>query len=416
MIFRLALKAGANTYAALAASICWSLYAPALFFELTILPVSILTFLITVFMLLQINAETKSDRAAIIGSMMGVIAGLRPPFILLMGIPVWSWLKNKAWKKLTIGILLLTIPLLFLSFQQNRLGGGFYPFPRTAGCNLVLGHSSESTGYGPPIPSHGLVETGSGDIHEVAMERAAEMGITDPREADRYWMSIALSWIADHPLEELRLIAVKLGGFFGSRPFDTYYELGRITSFNPVLKFIFIPRLLISLLFLAAVIPFCLRGRNRTVILAPVIIALLSSLIFIHSERYLLPALPAMMAAAASGMVILIRMIRRDPLKWLAAATGGLLLLIPSIFFPAPSIPEEMYIGSLGVRAYLMENFDLSLELFERAALLADEGSVIWIQGHSESARIAEALGYSQRAEQHITILTNWEQQNRGQR
>ena len=409
LIFRLALRAGASVFPALAASFFWSLYAPAMFFELTILPVSLLSFLVIFFTLVQISGRTESHRASLSGITSGLISGLRPPFILMLTVPLWRWIREKAWKKIGTALLLLTLPLLFLSVQQKKLGGGFYPFPRTAGCNLVLGNSSESTGYGPPIPSLGLVETGNGDIHDVAADITSELGLTSPAAADRYWMHIALSWIEKNPLAELRLLTVKLGGFFGSRPYDTYYELGRISSFNPVFRFMFIPRMLISILFLLALVPFCLRGRNRAVILIPITVALLSCIVFMHSERYSLPVFPLMMAAGASGADILFRTIRKSPLKWLSAAAAGLIFLIPSLVYPVPSVPEEMFIGSLGVRAYFMEDYNLSLELFERAALLAEEGDIIWVQGHTEAAKISEALGYGERAEQHRTILRNWE-------
>jgi hypothetical protein len=299
----------------------------------------------------------------------------------------------------------MALPLLFLSFQHSSLGGGFYPLPRTSGTNLVLGHSSESSGYGPPIPSLGLVETGQGDIHEVAAAVAADKGYDTPESADRYWTGIAVDWIVHHPLQELRLVAVKLGGFFGAGAFDTYYEVGRIGSFNPVLPLFAAPRILFVLAFLAGLLPFLTGGRNRFAVTAPSAVALLSTIAFMHAERYFLPALPVMAAAAAAGLTVLFGRIRNSPVKWAAAAAAGLLLALPGLFYPVPTVPEELYISSLAVRAHYMEDFPLSLELFERAALLSERGSVVWVQGHREAARIAAALGQPERARQHLDIL-----------
>jgi len=91
--------------------------------------------------------------------------------------------------------------------------------------------------------------------------------------------------------------------------------------------------------------------------------------------------------------------------KWAAAGAAGLLLTVPGIFYPVPVVPEELYISSLAVRAHHMEDYQLSLELFERAALLSGRGSVVWVQGHREAARIASALGLEERSQQHIRIL-----------
>ncbi|MFO8183446.1 MAG: hypothetical protein R6U39_04670 [Candidatus Aegiribacteria sp.] len=405
MIFRLALRAGAGTGPALAGAAGWSLYAPAVFFELTILPVSLLTLLITGFTLLQTGRGANSIRSAGSGLIAGLISGLRPPFILLLGTPVWKYLRNREWRNLLILFPALLLPLLFLSYQHERAGGGFYPFPRTAGTNLVLGHSSQSSGYGPPIPSLGLVETGRGDIHEVAAEAAADLGYSTPAEADAYWMRTALSWIAENPLEELRLMAVKVGGFFGAGAFDTYYEMGRVRSFNPVFRLFFVPRFLLVMVFLAGLVSFCVGGKHRAAILAPVAVALLSTVVFVHSERYFLPALPLMAAAGVSGLTVLFRRAGTAPLRWAAAGITGLLLMLPSLIYPVPRVPEEMFIGSLAVRAHHMEDYVTALELFERAALLARRGSVVWVQGHSEAAGIARALGNTERAEQHENIL-----------
>lgn len=406
MIFRLALRAGAGTGPALAGAAVWSLYAPAVFFELTVLPVALLTVLISLFTLIGTSGMGGKTAAASLGLTAGLVSGLRPPFILMLGVPLWKWLRKWEWRKLLISLAALLLPLLFLSYQHEKAGGGFYPFPRTAGTNLVLGHSSESSGYGPPIPSLGLVETGRGDIHEVAARAAADLGYTTPREADAYWMRTALAWMAQNPLEELRLIAVKVGGFFGAGAFDTYYEMGRIRRFNPVFRsFFFVPRLLLVIIFLAGLVSFCVGGKNRAAILAPVAVALLSTVVFVHSERYFLPALPLMVAAGVSGLTVMFRKAGTAPLRRTAAGTLGLILLLPSLIYPVPEVPEELFIGSLAVRAYHMEDYDKALELFERAALLARQGSIVWVQGHSEAAVIARTLGYTERAEQHEDIL-----------
>mgnify|MGYP002394909751 FL=1 len=406
MLFRLALRAGAGTRTALAAAVIWCLYAPAVFLELTILPVSLLTLIVTWFTLIQTGSRSGSVRSAGSGLLAGVMAGLRPPFVFLLAPTLWKRVRGGEGTPAALAAAGVALPLVFLSFQQKAMGGGFYPFPRTAGCNLALGHSSESTGYGPPVPSLGLVETGRGDIHDVAARVAADLGYGTPEEADAYWTDTALSWIRDHPVEELRLIAVKLGGFFGHRPFDSYYELGRAGSFNPVLKFYAVPRPAVVILFLVGLVPFLIGGSHRLVVLAPVAVSMLSSVVFVHSERFFAPVIPCMAAAGAAGIAILIREIRRGGgLRWAAAGAAGLLLMIPSVSFPVPSVPEPLYIGSLAVRAYHMEDYELALTLFERAAMTAERGTVVWVQGHSEAARIAEALGYSERARQHRQIL-----------
>lgn len=405
LLFRLCLRAGAGPRSSLAASAIWSLYPPALFYELTVLPVTVLTLFLTSFTLLLTSRFRGRATAAATGLLAGLSTGLRPPFIAVMAVPFFRWARGREWFSMIAAAGSFMLPLLFLSLEHSASGGGFYPFPRATGVNLVLGHSSESTGYGPPIPSMGLVETGRGDIHDVAASVAADSGYRDPASADAFWTRKALAWITAHPLEELRLLSVKMGGFFGWRGFDSYYDMSRVRSFNPVFTFFPVPRWVPVLLFLAGLLPFCLRGRHRVPVLAPVAVALASTLLFVHSERYFLPVLPLMIASGTAGLTVLFRSFRDNRAGWTAAGAAGLVLAVPALLHPVPGVPEPLFVGSLAVRAYHMEDWDLALELFERSALISPPGSVPWVQGHREAARIAGALGMEERAEQHLRML-----------
>lgn len=405
MIYRLCLRTGAGRGTSLAASVIWSLYAPAAFYELTILPVSMLAFILTLFALLITAEPVGRAAAAAAGFLAGLAAGLRPPFMAVLAVPLFVWAKRRKWSLLLLSVSSFIVPMIFLSVQHYGSGGGFYPFPRAAGVNLVLGHSSESTGYGPPVPSMGLVETGQGDIHDVAAAVAADSGYGDPASADRFWTGKAVSWILSHPGDELRLMALKLGGFLGARPFDSYYEMGRVGSFNPVFRFFLVPRLMLIVCFLAGLLPFCLRGGHRSAVLVPVAVAAATVVVFVHSERFFLPVLPLITVTAASGLSVLFRCFSRHRIRWTAATLAGLLLLVPSLLYPVPRVPDALYVGSLAVRAYHMEDYPLALELFERSAMISPSGTVPWVQGHREAARISAALGMGERAEQHRRIL-----------
>ncbi len=409
LIFRTARLAGAGLPSSVIASVAWCLYAPAAFVEFTILPVSMMALLLTLFSLLQLRgSENKvSSRGSCLlqGLIPGILTGLRPPYLFLFSLPVWGWVKKRDWRSILIASAALAVPLLFLSWQQMESGGGFYPFPRATGLNLVLGHSADATGYGPPILSLGLIEDGRRDIHEVGMQLAAEQGAVTPAEADAYWTGIAMEHIRSEPERELELLGIKYAGFFGIRPFDTYYEFCRTGSFNSLLRLFITPRWLISGLFLLSILPFLFRGRNRLAVLLPVGITLATCLLVVHSERYFLPVLPLILISTVLGMKCLLELFREMFLKGLVFVLVGLFLLLPLLFFPVPLLPESHYIGSLAVRAYNMGNYELSLELFERQAVLAPPGTVSWVRAHEESARIARALGMRDKVVEHEELI-----------
>jgi len=52
-----------------------------------------------------------------------------------------------------------------------------------------------------------------------------------------------------------------------------------------------------------------------------------------------------------------------------------------------------------------VREYDLSLELFERAAVLSEPGTFAWYQGHREAAALARALGDPARAAGHEDAL-----------
>lgn len=407
MIYRLALKLGSTVLPAILASVVFSLYAPAVFYELTLLPVTILGSIIIFFILSETRTSRRKKKShpALSGFLPAIMTGLRPPFLLLFSIPVIRWIRKGNWLKLITGLIIFALPLVFLAWQHDLAGGGFYPLPRATGLNLVLGHNAESSAYGSSLPSLGLVETGEKDFHEVGIDVARSNGMTTIEECDAYWKNIAFEWIIQNPGDEFILLCKKAGGFFGLKPFDQYYELQRIDSFNPVLPFFFVPRWLIIGFFLIGLLPFCIYGRWRIIALLPIAVSLASVLLIFHSERYFLPILPILLAVTATGCTILFQFIRQTPLKGIAFGLAGLILLIPALIYPVPGIPEEQYIGSLGVRAFHMQDYELALELFERQAVLAPPGTVPWMQGHTNAANICRALGMEERALEHEQII-----------
>lgn len=405
MVFRLALTAGSSRIAAVVASLAWSLYAPASFYDLTMLSVTLSTLAVTSIVLLATRPGAGSTGAlATSGMLSGMLAGLRPQMLPLALIPLRSGLRRSS-VAAVVSAGAVAIPLLLLSWQQNARGGPFSPLASSTGLNLYLGNNPDADGFSPAVPSAGISEDLRRDIHEAAREFAAARGFRTPGEADRFFLSLALDYISAHPGRTAHLMLVKWAAFFGFRPFDSYYEMGRVNRFSPVFN-LGPPRWLYICMFAAGLGAFLLEGRHRVVLLAPVVLSLLADILFLHTERYTLPALPAMCAVAAAGLSMTTRAVLAGKARRSALPLAfGAILLLPSILFPVPRIPDCLYYQSLAVRAYQMGEYDLSLELFERSAAASPLGSTVWVLSHYEAARIASALGDADRAHQHEIIL-----------
>ncbi len=410
IIHRVALRAGAGRIPAALAALGWILYAPAAFYELTLLPVVPLSLLLVVWSYLEQpgGSRVRTGRWCFLsGLLCGAAAGLRPPLLLLAAYPFFREAAGRRLSRAALVVAGAGLPLAVLSVLHLSVEGDPYPFPRATGVNLVLGHSEGVTGLGPPAPAEGLVETGREDIHQVAARVAAQRGYETPGEADRYWTGRALRWIAENPGKELELLGAKLGGFLGWRQFDVYYDTLRARGRDPSLAPMFLPRWAVVLLLALGVPAFLSEGRGRWAMLLPMGITLAAALVFVHCERYWLPALPSALAAAAAGLTVLWRwMVSGRILRTFAAACAAAVLMLPGLLWPVPEVPEGQYLRGMAVRAYNMGDYRHALTLYERSALMAPEGSVTAVYSRYEALRITRALGMDDRAREHARILS----------
>ncbi|MBN1434386.1 hypothetical protein JW921_06460 [Candidatus Fermentibacterales bacterium] len=407
-----------KTWLSLLIAACWSLYPPVLFYELTVLPVSIaaLTLLVISVLLMDWKQKQGLVRCCALGLLIGLAAGMRPPFIALALPAAYAVLRERARWASRLGrtcclLLCAGLPLLPTALHQSRNWSGFYPFPRATGLTLILGHNDDATGFGPPAPSVGLVESGIEDLRSVSLRVAAEHGANSPVLADRYWTRLALQWIARNPGRELGLLLGKAGAFFGLEPFDVYYDLGRLGRSNPLFRFLVIPRGLLVALFCIGLVPFLAwwgRPQHRLALGGPALLVLLSSLVFVHSERYSLPILPQMLLLGGCGVAALLQRLRASGetvpgarLGTICVAASGLLLMVPALLRPVPEVAEGGYFYTLGASAFSMGDAELALTLFERSALVSPEGSHYRLIAHESAAVVARSLGREDEARAH---------------
>jgi hypothetical protein len=266
------------------------------------------------------------------------------------------------------------------------------PFSTSTGLNFVLGHSDGAAGFGPPVPEYGLVETAGEDICMVGARVAAEHGHTTASGASWFWMGKGLGWIAANPVGELRLLAVKLGAAFGYSPFDSYFDLQRDTGSDGSLKHLLVPRYLLMLYIVTGTVSFLVFRRKGRVLALPLLVALATSLVFFHSERYWIPALPVSLAMASAGLQTLFEKLRSRRKESIIAAALSLLLMSAGALWPVPDVPEGQYLYNRAVKAYNMQNYVMALSLFERAAEASPPGSTVREQAELQVQRIEEAL------------------------
>ncbi|MCC6871359.1 MAG: hypothetical protein IT351_03160 [Candidatus Fermentibacter sp.] len=415
LIVLLAKRLGSGPVPAAVGALIWAFYAPPMFLELTVLPVTLAALTTTLVVLLTVSDRPRTSLLVAAGAACGILAGIRAPLAVVflpLAAAYWRRGGGSAASRVTAlagSAVAGALVLLPLALYQRDHFAGFTPFPSCGGFNLVLGHADDASGYGPPAPSMGLVETSSEDIGQVAMRIAFESGgVTDFAEADAYWRDIGLRLILDRPVQEVELTLRKLGGFFGAVPFDVYYDLSRLGRFNPALGPFLVPRWLLIGFFTAFLPPFVVWGRHRTAALFPAAAALGTVILFFHCERFVLPAVPVMMAAGASGATALFTR-RSVPVRARAMMVlAGLSLMAPAVLRPTPVVPEGIYLQSIGARAYNAGDKALALTFYERAALESPSGTFCWYESHVSAAELLEQAGDLQRARQHVAEIDGW--------
>ncbi len=408
-IFYLSIKLKASRILAFIGSSLWLLYAPVTFYEFTLLPISFLSILILIWALEEFNLDSKcSWRFLTSGFVVGLVSGLRPPFILLLLPSIIRSLKRKQYKYFSYTLLGFLVPILFLSGYHYWQHGVFSPFASSTGLNLVLGHAESASGYGPPIPEYQLIENSQEDIHQVAVRVAFENGAETSSEVNKYWMNKAVNWIVNNPTKEFRLLGVKLGAFLGYKPFDTYFDLERDLAIDSSLKYLILPRYLLIAFILLGLVPFLLLVRKNPFLLLPLFIAFIASLAFVHSERYWLPAVPVTLAVASAGIQYLynkFRVIKK--IKLIVLSFFVLFLMLPGLLWPVPSIPQDQYLFNRAVKAYNLRIYILALSLFEESASISPPGSSVSILARMEALRISEAYNMEAKIIFHTEILRN---------
>ncbi|RKZ05197.1 hypothetical protein DRQ21_00015 [Candidatus Fermentibacteria bacterium] len=406
LVFITARQLKASKAVAFSGAILWLFYAPAAFYEMTLLPVAILSLLVSVWGLQELNNDKTNTMSFMQGVVSGLIAGLRPPFVILGVFSIVRSAGQKSFASSLFKLLGLLLPLLILCFYHSYQGGGFTPFASSAGLNLVLGHAEGASGYGPPIAEYGLIENPSEDIHQVAARIAAENGANTPSEINSFWMEKAVNWILSNPESELEMLGIKLGAFFGYKPYDTYFDLDRDIENDRSLKLLFVPRYILIAFISAGLISFLMFDKKNRFLALPVIIALAASLGFVHSERYQLPSVPVTLAISSYGIQLLFYNLKTaDRKRAIASILIAIVLMIPGRLWQVPEIPQGQYLYNRAAKAYNMRNYLLALTLFEESIETSLPGSTTAIYARMEALRISQALNLEDRVTLHTELL-----------
>jgi tetratricopeptide (TPR) repeat protein len=325
----------------------------------------------------------------------------RPNLFLLLipGAAAWFLIRTAASRRgwtAAASVLIGSAAILILPALYNGVRTGrFVPVTSHGGINFYIGNRPESSGvYSPPpgmrADMRGLVE----DARKTASEMAGrEMSDQD---ASRYWLSRAFDNISEEPGEWAGLMLRKLALFWNGEEIPDVIDISFYREECPVMKLLFVPFSLISVLAIAGLIFVYAGGRNRGVFTLFIAAAVFSVIIFFVNSRYRIPSVPVLIL---SGSVFLDGVTRRiGEGRWKEAAAA--LIALPVIFFGLVNrdmvTPNRSAMYTFMGNAYIERGMEEKAKVMFGRAYREDPGSV---EARINYARILLRTGDAERAE-----------------
>lgn len=300
-----------NRWVGLIASVGASLYGVFLFYECTLVAVSlaIFLFLSAILSLLWARESPSWRRWFITGLIIGLASLARAALLLfLLFLFIWLLIEYRRYKPygsyrrgLLYGLSLVSGVLVFIlpvTVRNYIVGRDVVFIASHGGVNFCIGNNPEATGLfkwrSTTSPSARVLMEDSRRIAEKKMGKRLK-----PSEVDRFWFGEALDFVRKEPLKALSLLGKKLLiflNFYEIPDVSSYYLLKRFSSIlrGPLLTFgvlapLGLTGLIMALRVWRRVLPLYLFLGSYT-------LAVVSY--FVHS-RYRLPAVPFLMLFGA---------------------------------------------------------------------------------------------------------------------
>ncbi len=300
------------------------LYPHFLLYEGSFLGTSLVTLLMVVsfyfaaYLKNRITAEVSSSGPAgrsnpflvslALGFLMGLGALGRPNLFLLLIplIAVWFFFQNGrvisgrwvAGAVIAGSLAVLSVPIAYNAARSGR----FIPVTSHGGINFYIGNSLKSKGvYSPPQGMRGDMRGLVEDARKIA-ERRTGRKMSD-EQASSYWLGRAVQDIREEPAGWLKLLGRKFVLFWNKAEIPDVIDLTFYRDSCPVMKLLFIPFSLISVLALGGLAVVWRIKTQRPVIYIFVVCALLSVMLFYINSRYRIPSVPVMIVSASVFLV-----------------------------------------------------------------------------------------------------------------
>ena len=337
--------------AGVAAGFLYAVYAPAIFFsaELIYTPYA---FLLTTAAVLTI--ERGSPRASLAaGILTGLAVDLMPSLALfvplLLAVP---FVRRQARSALgaacaAAGVIAAILPITAANYVNS---GDLVVLTTGTGHSFYIGHNPLArAGYQLPSRIGPVAFSNRGSIFD-NMKTVAEATEHRPfrdTEVSPYYLRKGLAEIREHPGFEVRLALSRVAAMLDFYEATTYADFYFQRQQSPVLRAALTFDLLLPLAVLGLV---GIDVRRRFAVLAPILAAFATVLVFYFLARFRMPMIPSVCVLAGAGLVRVANAVRsrawRPALGYVAAA-AGVLLFARITWAPYDSANEWNKVGAV---------------------------------------------------------------------
>ena len=337
-----------------------ALYGTLIYFDTELLPVSLTVFLIlaAIYLLLQYEQSRKIAIIAGAGVALALAGAATPETLILVPVAGWWIYREGAGKeKFRVRhslLLLLTVVLVNVPFaiRNHSFGGETIPYVTDIGVRLAIANQAGADGRAFALPN-GIRESGQSYVNAIEATNRTRGSELAPAEMGGFWISRAVGFIANHPIDWITLELRKLAGFISGYEISTdrpiYFVAGERMPLRVLLfdKFISIPFGLILPLALLAPLAAGNPHRRQKLLIMSTIALLAVSMLFNAFAYQRILLVPFVIIWAAAGFWGLVALYQKQEFRrfytWLPALLVAIIVVngIAKIPGLVPTIDSE---------------------------------------------------------------------------
>ena len=315
--------------AGIAAGFLYAAYAPAIFFSAELIYTSYAVLLSTAAVVVVERGSPRSSLAA--GILTGLAVDLMPslalfvPLLLAVPFVLRHARAARGAACVAAGVVAAILPITAANYLSS---GEFVVLTTSTGHSFYIGHNPMArAGYQLPSRIGPVAYGNRGSIFD-NMKTVAEAIEHRPfrdTEVSPYYLRKGLAQIAEHPGFEARLALARLAAMLDFFEATTYADFYYQRQLSPILRATLTFDLLLPLALIGLV---GVDVRRRFAVLAPILAAFTTVLVFYFLARFRMPMIPSVCVLAGAGVVRIANAVRsrawRPSLAYAATAVVAL--------------------------------------------------------------------------------------------